>query len=71
MAGLDVCEKSRPLPGFDPRTFQPVSIPTELSQPVAGDRRVLQNVGTRVSNYSVSQSRRLYLDGACLIQHLL
>jgi hypothetical protein len=23
-AGLDVCEKSRPSPGFDPRTFRPV-----------------------------------------------
>jgi hypothetical protein len=23
-AGLDVCEKSRPLPGFDPRTVQPI-----------------------------------------------
>jgi hypothetical protein len=25
MAGLDVCEKSRPPPGFDPRTVQPVA----------------------------------------------
>ena len=24
-AGLDVCEKSRPPPGFDPRTAQPVA----------------------------------------------
>jgi hypothetical protein len=24
-AGLDVCEKSRPPPGFDPRTVQPVA----------------------------------------------
>jgi hypothetical protein len=23
-AGLDSCKKSRPLPGFDPRTVQPV-----------------------------------------------
>jgi hypothetical protein len=28
--GLNVCEKSRPLPGFDPRTVRPVAIPTEL-----------------------------------------
>jgi hypothetical protein len=25
MAGLDVCEKSRPPPGSDPRTVQPVA----------------------------------------------
>ena len=25
LAGLDGCEKSRPLPGFDPRTVQPVA----------------------------------------------
>ena len=25
-AGLDRCGKSRPPPGFDPRTFQPVAI---------------------------------------------
>jgi hypothetical protein len=31
-AGLGVCEKFRPQPGFDPRT---VSIPTELSRPSA------------------------------------
>jgi hypothetical protein len=24
-AGLDVCEKTRPSPGFDPRTIQPVA----------------------------------------------
>jgi hypothetical protein len=29
-----------------------------------GDGRVLQNFGTRVPNYSVSQSKRLYLDHA-------
>jgi hypothetical protein len=33
-AGLDVCEKSRLPPGFDPRTVQTmaVAIPTELSR---------------------------------------
>jgi len=35
-AGLDRCGKSRPTPGFDPRTVQPgssVAIPTELPGP--------------------------------------
>jgi hypothetical protein len=30
--GLDRCGKSRPPPGFDPRTVQPVAIPSELSR---------------------------------------
>jgi hypothetical protein len=39
-AGLDGCEKSRPLPEFDPRTIQPVaSRYTDYAIPAAGCTR--------------------------------
>jgi hypothetical protein len=41
-AGLDVCENSRPQPGFDPRTVQPVvSCYTELPGLLSKDVEVL------------------------------
>jgi len=32
-AGMEGCGKSRPPPGFDPRTVQPVASPYTLSRP--------------------------------------
>ena len=50
-AGLDGCGKSRPPPGFDPRTVQPVaSRYTDYSFPGHTERvEELLNVGTHLS----------------------
>ena len=56
-AGLDECEKSRPLPGFDPRTVQPVaSRYTDYTIPArswGGDKPLIRDSKPGLSNRSL------------------
>ena len=44
-ADLDRCGKSRPPPGFDPRTFQPVASPRQLFTPGKDPVPIVQEAG--------------------------
>jgi len=48
--GLDRCGKSRPPPGFDPRTVQPVAsrYTDYATRPTPISSRVVQNIGLQI-----------------------
>jgi len=77
-AGLDGCKKSRPPPGFDPRTVQPVASPyTNWANPAHFDKveefKYLETILTNQNSIQEEIKNRLKSRNACyhLVQNLL